>query len=293
MKYHVVHTTSYRYSQPAPLCHNLVHLTPRTFARQKCLYHELEIVPSPSFVESWYDYFGNGAHFFSLETPHTELIITARSELQVLPSDPFLPAATLPWEDARAHLQNPPGEETRAASQFCHESPFVPRSAEAEKFAAPLFLPGRPLLDAVLALTSHIFREFKFDKTATAVNTPTSEVFKKRRGVCQDFAHLQIACLRSLGLAARYVSGYLLTDPPPGKPKLVGADASHAWISVYCPGLGWIDYDPTNNLIPDIRHVTLGWGRDYGDVCPINGVLIGGGKSELSVSVDVAPVAEI
>ncbi len=155
------------------------------------------------------------------------------------------------------------------------------------------FAPGRPLLEAVLDLTGRIFREFKYDPTASCVNTPTEETLRKRRGVCQDFAHLEITCLRSLGLAARYVSGYLLTDPPPGQQKLVGADASHAWLSVFCPQQNcWFDLDPTNNQIPQIRHVTLAWGRDYGDVCPIKGVFLGGGDHRMYVSVDVAPTPE-
>ncbi len=155
------------------------------------------------------------------------------------------------------------------------------------------FTPGRPLLEAALDLTGRIFHEFKYDPTATSVSTPTMEVFEKRRGVCQDFAHLEIGCLRSLGLAARYVSGYLLTDPRPGQPRLVGADASHAWLSVFCPGHGWVDLDPTNNVIPALRHVTVAWGRDYGDVCPIKGVFLGGGSHWMTVAVDVVPAGGV
>jgi transglutaminase-like putative cysteine protease len=158
-------------------------------------------------------------------------------------------------------------------------------------FAAPFFTPGRPLLAAVLDLTEQIFHEFRYRPGSTSIHTSTSEVFAQRKGVCQDFAHLEITCLRSLGLAARYVSGYLLTDPPPGQPKLIGADASHAWVSVFFPGTGWLDFDPTNNQMPALRHVTLAWGRDFADVSPVRGVFLGGGKHAVHVSVDVAPRA--
>ena len=176
-----------------------------------------------------------------------------------------------------------------AAAPYSFDSPCVRRDDRLASYAAMSFTPGRPLLEAALDLTSRIFHEFKYDPTATSVSTPTMEVFEKRRGVCQDFAHLEIGCLRSLGLAARYVSGYLLTDPRPGQPRLVGADASHAWLSVFCPGHGWVDLDPTNNVIPSMRHVTVAWGRDYGDVCPIKGVFLGGGSHWMTVAVDVVP----
>ena len=182
---------------------------------------------------------------------------------------------------------------TDKAPQFTFESPLIRFIDEARDYALRSFAPGRPLLEAALDLTARIFREFKYDPTASCVNTPTEEILRKRRGVCQDFAHLEITCLRSLGLAARYVSGYLLTDPPAGQPKLVGADASHAWLSIYCPQQNcWFDLDPTNNQIPQVRHVTLAWGRDYSDVCPINGIFLGGGDHRMYVSVDVAPTPD-
>lgn len=289
MKYHVFHGTTYRYSQPVSLCHNQVHLTPRTTGRQTCLQSAVMISPAPSSQSGWTDTFGNHVQFFSVETPHDELQVVARSEVEVT----LAPAGSLQlqpaptWEVIRQHLQSPQGEEWLAAAQFCTPSTFVHPSAEALDYAAASFPPGRPILDALLDLTSRIFHDFKYDQNATGVFTKPAEVFRSRRGVCQDFAHLQISCLRSLGLAARYVSGYLVTQPPPGTPKLVGADASHAWLSVYCGDAGWIDFDPTNNLIPDLRHITLAWGRDYADVCPIQGVLIGGGQSTLSVAVDI------
>jgi transglutaminase-like putative cysteine protease len=176
-------------------------------------------------------------------------------------------------------------------AQFRFESPYIQFLDAARDYALQSFTPNRPLLDAALELTSRIYREFQYSPAATSISTPTWEVLKQRRGVCQDFAHLQITALRSLGLAARYVSGYLVTVPPPGKARLIGADASHAWLAVFCPGYGWIDLDPTNNVIPQERHVTLGWGRDYHDVCPIQGVLTGGGAHVLTVSVDVSPLS--
>jgi transglutaminase-like putative cysteine protease len=177
-----------------------------------------------------------------------------------------------------------------AAYQYAFDSPCVRNSPELADFALPSFTPGRPILAAAADLTRRIHTEFRYDPTATSVNTPPSEVLKTRRGVCQDFAHLAIGCLRSLGLPARYVSGYLLTTPPPGKPRLVGADASHAWFSVYTPDCDWVDYDPTNNIRPSDQHVTLAWGRDYSDVCPIKGVFFGGGQQVVQVSVDVTPL---
>ena len=287
MKYHVFHGTTYRYSRPVSLCHNQVHLTPRTMPQQRCLQSSVDISPTPSCRSGWTDYFGNEVQFFSVEVPHEELNIVARSEVEVTSPPAITPAQTLPWEEIRQQVQSPQNEETLAAAQFCRASTFVQISAEAHDYGLASFPPGRPILEGLLDLTGRIFREFKYDQNATGVFTKPAEVFQSRRGVCQDFAHLQMSCLRSLGLAARYVSGYLVTEPSPGKPKLVGADASHAWLSVYCGAAGWLDLDPTNNLIPGLRHITLAWGRDYSDVSPIQGVLIGGGQSTLSVAVDV------
>lgn len=287
MKYHVLHGTSYRYSQPVSLCHNQVHLTPRTTLQQRCLQSHVNVSPFPSCQSGWTDYFGNQVHFFSVETPHEELSIVARSEVDVFSPPEIALAQTLPWEEIRRQLHPPQSEESLAAAQFCPASTFIQISAEAHDYAVESFSPGRPILEALLDLTGRIFRDFMYDQNATGVFTKPAEVFQTRRGVCQDFAHLQMSCLRSLGLAARYVSGYLVTEPPTGQPKLVGADASHAWLSAYCGSAGWLDLDPTNNLIPGLRHITLAWGRDYADVCPIQGVLIGGGQSTLSVAVDV------
>jgi transglutaminase-like putative cysteine protease len=289
MKYEVTHRTTYHYSEPVTLGHNSTHLTPRTLPRQRCLANRLAILPVPSCQRNWIDYFGNHVNYFTVEEEHRELTVTAISEVAMESAQPpaVSPAGT--WEEARDAIRRRRDSIDIAAAPFSFDSPCVGRDDRLASYAAISFTPGRPLLEAALDLTCRIFHEFKYDPTATSVSTPTMEVFEKRRGVCQDFAHLEIGCLRSLGLAARYVSGYLLTDPRPGQPRLLGADASHAWLSVFCPGLGWVDLDPTNNVIPSMRHVTLAWGRDYGDVCPIKGVFLGGGSHWMSVAVDVVP----
>lgn len=290
MQYAVSHKTTYTYADDVSLCQNQIHLTPRHTRFQSRADFRLEISPVPVIRSTWEDAFGNEVWYYSIEEPHQELIVHASStislETQVLPD----PKDTPPWEQVREQFQTLVSPDLRLASQFCFESPFIRYLPKAIDYARPSFTPNRPLLEAALDLTSRIYREFRFDPKSTGITTTTAEVLNHRSGVCQDFAHLQITCLRSLGLAARYVSGYLLTDPPPGQARLIGADASHAWLSLYCPNLGWVDLDPTNNVIPQHRHVTIGWGRDYGDVCPIKGVFTGGGRHKMSVSVDVAPL---
>jgi len=288
IKYKVVHTTVYNYSKAVPICHNELHLMPRDHRRQSCVSHRLRVRPTPNRMETRLDYYGNHTGFFSIQEGHQRLSVTAVSQVQVI--EPEIPVAesTPPWEEIRDRfaLGQPPW--WLDARQFVYDSPHIPTSDELRAYAMPSFTPGRPWLAAILDLTKRIFKEFVYDPQATTISTPILTVLKSRRGVCQDFAHLQIGCLRSLGLPARYVSGYLLTSPPPGQPKLVGADASHAWLSAYCPELGWIDFDPTNNQIPATKHITLAWGRDYSDVCPIKGVLIGGGQHRMRVAVDVS-----
>ncbi|MDX1946093.1 MAG: transglutaminase family protein [Pirellulaceae bacterium] len=290
MKYKVTHTTIYNYTEQVPICHNEVHLTPRDHRRQTCLSHRLRLRPEPAKVETRVDYFGNYTGSFSIQEGHDRLSVTAHSHVEVTGPDIPDPKATPPWEEIRDRfaLGQPPW--WIEARQFVYESPYVPIQTPLAEYAAPSFPAGRPWLAALLDLTRRIHSEFKFDPAATTVNTPIATVLKHRRGVCQDFAHLQIGCLRALGLPARYVSGYLLTNPPPGQPRLVGADASHAWVSAFCPELGWIDFDPTNNQIPTTKHITLAWGRDYSDVCPIKGVLVGGGQHRMRVAVEVVPV---
>jgi transglutaminase-like putative cysteine protease len=262
-------------------------LTPRALTRQRLLEHEIEVHPTPAATNQRIDYFGNDVTFATIERTHRQLSVISRSRVAVSPA--FIPDAgeTPGWETVRGLCRADRTASVLEATEFTFASPLVPLEPVFAEFAASAFEPGRPILDAVTDLTARIHREFKFDPAATTISTPLIEVLEKRRGVCQDFAHLQIACLRALGLPARYVSGYLETVPPPGQSKLVGSDASHAWLSFFCPGIGWMDVDPTNNLFPSMQHITLGWGRDYSDVSPVRGVILGAGKHDLNVAVDV------
>lgn len=290
MTYGIVHTTIYDYCDAVSFSHHVFRLTPRALPRQCCFEHAVSIEPIPSLIASHIDYFGNAVSIVTVEGAHRRLVITSRSRVSVAPPPYREPAEMPAWETVRDSCR---GEQIGAAldaSEFTFASPLAPRTEELAAYAMPSFVRGRPVLDAVFDLTRRIHQDFKFDPTATTVATPLQEVLKSRRGVCQDFAHLQIGCLRSLGLPARYVSGYLETDPPPGKARLTGADASHAWVSFYCQGFGWIDVDPTNNHLPGARHVTVAWGRDYSDVSPVRGVILGGGEHTVAVSVDVAPL---
>jgi transglutaminase-like putative cysteine protease len=292
MIYRVTHRTTYHYSEPVALCHNVLRLTPRDHAAQVCLSSDLRVHPQPAVQSRSNDYFGNTTSFFTVQDRHEQLTITVTSTARVTP--PLLPRPdqTLPWDQVPALLARSREPADLDAYQFVFDSSYVAAGPRLAAYAASSFPPGRPLLEGVLDLTRRIYSEFRYDSRATTVTTPLQEVLENRHGVCQDFAHLEIGCLRSLGLAARYVSGYLLTTPPPGQPRLIGADASHAWLSIYCPGVGWIDLDPTNNQIPSDKHITVAWGRDYDDVSPIKGVILGGGRQSISVAVDVIPLEE-
>ena len=292
MLYQVTHTTTYEYSAPVSLCQNLAHLTPRATIEQHCRHTTLLIQPQPAVLSSRMDFFGNKLTFFSVQEPHRKMTVTASHLVEVIPR--AIPEASLtpPWETVRDRLRASRDLIELAAYQFVFPSRHVPFSEELAEYARPSFTPGRPLFEAVLDLTARIHQDFLYDPQATTIATPVHEVFNQRRGVCQDFSHLEIACLRSLGLAARYVSGYLRTTPAPGKPHLVGADATHAWVSVYCLDAGWLDADPTNNMQPSDKHLTLAWGRDFDDVSPVKGVILGGDQHSINVSVDVAEVNE-
>jgi transglutaminase-like putative cysteine protease len=291
VQYQVEHVTRYVYGDRIATSQHLAYLHPRTLDYQRVHWYELTIDPPPSTTSQRVDYFGNVADHFTILTPYLELRATSRSLVEISPRphgvDPNVSPA---WEDVRDALVYRPGAAFDPAVELVCASPYVGLEPELAAFAMAAFTPRRPLLAAAFDLMERINREFRFDTGATSITTPVTRVLTDRRGVCQDFAHLQIACLRSLGLSARYVSGYLLTDPPPGQPRLVGADASHAWLSVYCPVHGWVDLDPTNNLVPGLRHVTLAWGRDYGDVSPLRGVVLGGAEQSLHVGVSVVPV---
>jgi transglutaminase-like putative cysteine protease len=255
--------------------------------RQQLMRSELRIRPNPAIMTERVDYFGNTLHIFTIQEPHKELVVEARSEVKIEETTTSWPQHCLPWEEATSSLLKDRGPAGLEAYQFCFESPRIKLRPEFASYALQSFPRGRPLREGLLELTARIYKDFHFDSEVTNVRTSTHEVFRKRRGVCQDFAHVQIACLRSINLPARYVSGYLRTYPAPGKPRLAGVDASHAWVSAYCPGFGWVDLDPTNNLVPSNDHVTLAWGRDYGDVSPLHGLIQGGGDHVLTVSVDM------
>jgi transglutaminase-like putative cysteine protease len=287
MIYKIIHRTTCRYRHPVSVGKHVACLKPRSLPRQQLEWSEVHIEPAPAAMTERIDYFGNLLHFFTVQEPHRELVVEARSEVRVMDDMGALPQDSLPWEKAVDSLARDQSPEVLEAYQFRFESPRIRPRPEFAAYALQSFTPLRPMLEGLLDLTARIHKDFRFDSKVTDVRTSTEEVFRKRRGVCQDFAHFQIACLRSLNLSARYISGYLRTHPPPGQARLVGADMSHAWVSAYCPGTGWIDLDPTNNLIPSNGHVTLAWGRDYGDVSPLHGLIQGGGAHSLSVAVDI------
>jgi transglutaminase-like putative cysteine protease len=286
--YDIEHSTVFDYSQPVSMSHQLLHLVPRPHGRQRVLRSDLVVAPSPANQFTRRDYFGNEVTYVTVQEPHERLLVRASSRVDVAP--PNLPLFDFgpTWEEAVAALRAPRVREAIAASQFSFASPYVDLPEGVREYASEVFAPGVPLLPALVELNAKIHREFRYEGGVTDVWTPVADILVRRRGVCQDFAHFGIACLRSLGLAARYVSGYLLTRPPEGRERLIGADASHAWLSAWCPHAGWIDLDPTNNVMPSDEHISLAWGRDYGDVSPTTGVIIGGGMHTVSVAVDVA-----
>lgn len=289
MIYRVRHNTRYRYAEPVTLCHNLAHVLPRSTPWQTCLSSQIQVWPRPVYGRRHEDYFGNAVYHFSIEEAHDEMVIEVVSEIQlsdVLPSLDLDLGVTC--EQALLLVAAADDPQTVLAREFVCDSPLVSRSDELRAYAEPCFAPQRPLLSAARALTEKIFTEFTFDPGATSVATPLGDVLAHRRGVCQDFAHLAIGCLRALGFPARYMSGYLETLPPPGQARLVGVDASHAWFAVYSPGEGWFEFDPTNNQPAGRQHLTCAWGRDYSDVPPLAGVIFGGGQGQsLAVEVDV------
>jgi transglutaminase-like putative cysteine protease len=272
---------------------HVAYLTPRTLPHQSVRWHELVIEPAPAGHVQRIDYFGNGVDQFTILTPYDDMRVIARSVVEVSGTDRSIAGdSDVPWEVVHDELFYERGAPYEDAAEFSYPSPYAGTAPELAEFARQSFTPQRPLISAAVDLMHRIHEEFTFDPGSTSIATPVMRVLADRRGVCQDFAHLQIGCLRSLGLAARYVSGYLLTDPPAGQPRLVGADASHAWLSVWCPRMGWVDLDPTNDVRPSLRHVTLAWGRDYGDVSPLRGVVLGGRDHTLRVGVSVTPATQ-
>jgi transglutaminase-like putative cysteine protease len=281
MLYQATHVTSYKYDQPVAQCLNEVRLTPRTSARQRVLESRIDVEPKPAVFERRTDYFGNEVATFSVFQTHDRLVTSASSIVEVEPRTSVdLPGIT--WEDARLHVASHAEEDALQAFEFVFESPFVPSTPESAAYARPSFAPGRPLAEAVQDLSHRIHREFSYKPKSTSIETPLADVLRSRRGVCQDFAHVLIGALRSQHLAARYVSGYLRSGE-----KVTGAEASHAWVSAFIPGYGWLDLDPTNDVVPSDGHITLAWGRDYGDVPPVKGIALGGGGQKVEVEVSV------
>jgi transglutaminase-like putative cysteine protease len=291
MNYHIVHRTTYEYAAPVAVSHHVARLEPRTTDVQVPETFSLKISPQPVLRKVRADYFGNQLCFFSIQENHQRLDVTATSRVAIRTEAPTDPQSSPPWEQVAKLFRDPVAPEVIIPYQFVFDSPQVRASFELADYARESFQKDTPLLAGALDLTRRIFEDFKYDSKATTIATPLEEVLEKRRGVCQDFAHLGIACLRSLGLPARYVSGYLRTRPPEGKERRIGADASHAWFSVLCPNNRWNDFDPTNNLQISEEHITVAYGRDFGDVSPVAGILTGGGQHEVKVSVDVEEVA--
>jgi transglutaminase-like putative cysteine protease len=287
MKLQATHTTRYLYSDVVSTCHSEAHLTPRPCVGQTLLDHRLSIDPGPDFSADRDDSFGNPVTMFSISQPQRELTITSRCTVDLTPAGTPNLQLSPPWEEVREQARRRVLGDDFEAAQYVFESPLMTLGQAFAAYAAPSFESVRPLLDAANDLWRRIYEEFQYDKRATTISTPIDEVLETRHGVCQDFAHLMIACLRSLELPVRYISGYLRNDA-----NLTGAEASHAWVSVWCPVLGWQGFDPTNNTMPGGRHLTLAWGRDYSDVTPVKGVARGGGEHVISVSVDVTPLAE-
>jgi len=290
MTYNILHRTLYDYAAPVTVSHHVARLEPRATTAQAQESFSLKIFPEPALRKERVDYFGNQLCLFSIQEVHSRLEIITHSRVTVQKETPPAPETSPAWEEVAALFRDPVSPEVVEPYQFVFDSPQLRASFDLVDYVKGSFPDGTPLLVGARDLTRRIFKDFKYDPKATTVATPLEEVLEKRRGVCQDFAHLGIACLRSLGLPARYVSGYLRTRPPEGRPRLVGADASHAWFSVFCPGAGWVDFDPTNNLQPAGDHITVAYGRDFGDVSPVAGILTGGGKHAVKVSVDVAEV---
>lgn len=268
MRYVVHHKTIYTYLEPVSVCHNVLRLVPRNTSRQICQKVTVIIQPKPDNLQEYEDFFGNKVIYFSIEKEHGELTVIVHSEIEKRVGG---------------------GREavSEDVSQYVFETPMTFGGAEVEAYALASFQPGRPVMEASRDLMRRIYTDFEFTPGFTTVSTPLSEVMRERKGVCQDFAHLAIACVRSVGLPARYVSGYIETISPPGVEKLAGVDASHAWFSIYIPDIGWTDFDPTNNVLPGDQHITIGWGRDYSDIAPMKGVILSSGSHGLQVSVDV------
>jgi transglutaminase-like putative cysteine protease len=290
MEYFVRHRTTYRYLQDVSHSWHIAHLHLRDTPRQSVTAMTLSLSLDPAGRAARPDYFGNPCDWFSFDQPHTLLEILAESHVRVAPAPDIAPSQSLGWDGLRARLEAPDDDAARDAVQYVFDSPLTSFSgSEVCAYARRSFPAGRPVLEGAVELMNRIHADFRYDTSVTDATTPVDRVFEIRAGVCQDLAHVGIAALRSLGLPARYVSGYLLTQPPPGMPRMLGADASHAWFSVFAPPFGWVDLDPTNNVLVSEGHVTAAWGRDYSDVAPVGGIILGGHDHVIEVGVDVIP----
>jgi transglutaminase-like putative cysteine protease len=286
MNFEIVHTTEYQYEDSISLCHNTARLSPRARTGQSCKRTTMRILPQPDAMGEYMDYFGNKVVYFAIQQEHKKLVVTATSLVALDPSAFLLDHSQMSWEEAK-RLMNEITPEFLDARAFMLETAMTSITPDIFAYARRSFSPGRSLYEAVLELMNRIHLDFEFMPGLTTIATPLDHVMDQHKGVCQDFAHLAIACIRSQGLSARYVSGYVETIPPPGKEKLSGVDASHAWFSVFVPQTGWIDFDPTNNMVPSDQHITIGWGRDYSDITPLKGVVFSSGQHALTVSVNV------
>ncbi|WP_118179752.1 transglutaminase family protein [Paraburkholderia phosphatilytica] len=284
----VSHRTTYQYSTPVETAQHLATIRPLASPWQRIVNHTECIEPEPSYLTSRFDAFGNDVLYFALDTPHERLQMTCETTVRLTPRWVDLdPLATPAWETVAQALRFHVGGVFAPESEFCFASPNVTLKPSLRAYALESFKPDRPLVDGAIDLMHRIHADFAYKPTATAFDTPAERAFELKSGVCQDFAQVMIGCLRAIGLPARYVSGYLRNDPPPGQPRLIGADASHAWVSVHCPEIGWIDLDPTNDVLADLDHVTLATGRDYSDVSLLRGMILGGGAHQVDVAVSV------
>lgn len=290
MNYRITHRTTYAYEALVAVSHHAARLRPRDTDTQRCQTFSLSFNPEPDLLTEHTDSFGNAVSCFSIQQLHARFEVISRSFVMLAPVLQPDPAQTPPWEEVAALFRDPVAVDLLDPCQFVFRSPLLLHEMPQREFALPSFKKGRPVLAAVADLSQRIFKEFTFDPKATTISTPLAEVLANKRGVCQDFAHLAIASLRAMGLPARYVSGYLRTRPPPGKPRLQGVDASHAWVSCFVPGYGWVDFDPTNNCFTSLDHITVAVGRDFSDVSPVRGIITGGGHHQVLVGVDVEPV---
>lgn len=291
MRYKIKHVTEYTYQDPVGLCHNRLCLTPSNNAHQTCITSEIRIAPLPDSIFYREDFFGNTVAFVSSYKDHDHLEITSLSEVEMSGRHETDQAVASPvlWQEVRQMIAAA-AEDDYDIVQYTLPSMYIPVSSEVKKFCEDCFVEDATLWSVCNTLMKKINKTIEFKPGFTTVNTPVEEVLMNKKGVCQDFAHLMISCLRNMGLAARYVSGYIETIPPPGKEKLVGTDASHAWVSVFFPSVGWVEFDPTNSLLPSDNHVTVAFGRDYHDVAPIKGIVFSSGKQSLTVKVDVTRI---